>query len=127
MLNQETWQTHGGADTGMQPSTPRMQETPEGSYDEIKPLSGNGRRMRPFLPKRLIDVSRAIPKLIETWSLNLSFDNEDEVPKYATLSYCWGDGADAEFQMKLTKKHWIISWLAFLLIISHRFRKMLLQ
>jgi hypothetical protein len=71
---------------------------------KFNPFSTDGWEMRPFLPKQLVDVSGAIPKLIETWSLNLSPDNEDGVPKYAALSYCWGDSVDAKLQPKLTKE-----------------------
>ena len=51
----------------------------------------------PFLPTRLIDVHAWPPRLVLSQDLRKALDPE-HIPKYAALSYCWGDESDAKLQ-----------------------------
>jgi hypothetical protein len=61
------------------------------------------RELRGFIPRRLLDISRTTGRLIDNTYRYFS-DGKDKnyPPKYAALSYCWGNRADSDLQLKTT-------------------------
>ncbi|ETS87480.1 hypothetical protein PFICI_01308 [Pestalotiopsis fici W106-1] len=55
---------------------------------------------REYLPDRLLDVQKDIPKLVLRDDITVSCQ---KTPNYLALSYCWGTNEDASHQPKLTK------------------------
>ena len=55
----------------------------------------------PALPTRLIDVTTAIPRLIDSSQIpEIRMKSPGGYPKYAALSYCWGTASDTALQLK---------------------------
>lgn len=53
-----------------------------------------------FIPQRLIDVQGVLPRLVIGTDIVTSSDQG--IPKYASLSYCWGKPEDAQYQQLST-------------------------
>lgn len=55
----------------------------------------------PALPTRLIDVTTATPRLIDSSQIQeIGIKAPGGHPRYAALSYCWGSATDAALQLK---------------------------